>query len=252
MERDDHASPVTRKQLPVNPVLLILFVLAVSSLTILLFAIRSPTQNPPSNTPMPMGVGLNGQGNFHTERAFQERIEPVLITLQERDDDARQRAIAIIQCHFDRAKSGASAFADAIIGPLNSVKTTWLAGKGVFERWWYKDPKMQPVANHVRWNYEQNVTSGPKIRDAVVDSINQLERDFRANRNDAIQAIASSLKAGQLPVNIDSRELDKFCQQEVDTTIASVNSKYVAEKAAEIQRRVLLSAPPPLLWWKRR
>jgi hypothetical protein len=48
-----------------------------------------------------MGVSLNDQinGNFIAETAFQERIEPVLIALQERDDDARQRAIAVIGHH---------------------------------------------------------------------------------------------------------------------------------------------------------
>jgi len=190
------------------------------------------------NGPAAMGIAAStaaaAQSKFDARGVFSARVEPVLLQLQARDDEACQRAIAVIHGHFDHARSGAPAFAAAIIGPLNSIKTTWLAGKGVFERWWFDDQTIEPVADHVNWNYEQNVTSGPKIRDAILASIQQLEQEFRANRNDAIQAIQTSLEAANFPVAIDvnQSELDEFCQTEFETAMAAVNDNHIAEKAA--------------------
>jgi hypothetical protein len=86
----------------------------------------------------------------------------------------------------------------------------------------------------VRWNYEQHVTSGPKIKEAILTAISQLEQDFRANRNEALQAIGSSLRAANLPasVEVDQKQLDEFCQQEFEAAMANVNTDHVAEKAA--------------------
>jgi hypothetical protein len=65
-------------------------------------------------------------------------------------------------------------------------------------------------------------------------SVRQLEQDFRANRNEALQAMNSSLHAANLPaaVDIDQRQLDEFCQQQFEAALQRVNTDHVAEKAA--------------------
>jgi hypothetical protein len=220
-----------------NPVLLFVIAICLVSIAILIASMWQSKTVAPSG-PATIGIVPSTtsapQPKFDAQGVFSARVKPVLEQLQARDDESCRRAIAVIHAQFDHARSGAPAFAAAIIGPLNSIKTTWLGGKGVFERWWYKDPTIQPVADHVNWNYEQNVTSGPKIKDAILASIQQLEQDFRANRNEAIQAIHTSLEAADLPVAIDvnQNELDEFCQREFEAAMAGVNDNHVAEKAA--------------------
>ena len=237
MDNLDYGSPAHKAGWP-NPLLLFVIAICLVSIVVLLASMRQSKTLVP-NSPAAIGIAPStstaAQSKFDAPGVFSARVEPVLLQLQAQDDESCQRAIAVIHAHFDHARSGAPAFAAAIIGPLNSIKTTWLAGKGVFERWWYDDQTIQPVADHVNWNYEQNVTSGPKIRDAILASIQQLEQEFRANRNDAIQAIHTSLESADLPVAIDvnQSELDKFCQTEFETAMAGVNDNHVAEKAAE-------------------
>jgi len=227
----------TRKAGRTNLLLLSILVIASVSIIVLCVSMRqykTVTPNGPAAIGIAPSTTSTPQTKFDAQAVFSARVEPVIQQLQAQDDEACQRAIAVIHGHFDHARSGASAFAAAIIGPLNGIKTTWLAGKGVFERWWYKDPQIQPVANHVRWNYEQNVTSGPKIRDAILTSIQQLEQDFRANRNEAIQRIGTSLNAADLPVAIElnQNDLDNFCEAEFQAAMAGINDNHVAEKAA--------------------
>lgn len=214
-----------------------IFAVAMIAITVLVRSMRQgATPTPATNIPMGLSPSILPAGvkGFDSLAVFAERIEPVLRCLEERNNDAARRAVDKIHEHFKHARSGAPEFAESIIGPLDAVKTTYLASKGVFFRWRYEDPKIQPVADHVRWNYEQHVTSGPKMRDAILEAISGLEQDFRANRNEAIQAIVSSLHAANLPaaVEIDQKKLDDFCQREFESAIAKVNTDHVAEKAA--------------------
>jgi len=222
------------------PVYAVLGIAVVSNVILYVSISQTPAQPPPSAGPTgitALTTAINSNNNkpkFDAMAVFNERVQPVLEQLHMRDVGACQRAIARIHAHFDAARGGAPRFADAIIGPLNGVKTTWLAGKGTFERWWYDDSTIQPVADHVRWNYEQNITSGPKIRDAIVDSIRQLEQDFRVNRNESLQAIQSNLSAADLPaaIEIDQKQLDEFSQQQFESAIEDINRDRVAEVAA--------------------
>jgi len=226
---------LTRYVKSINPILLVVFCLAVLSLIVLILS-AAANKSAISQTPIPTGMTIDSPSasSIDCNKIFEERIEPVLEQLRKKNDNACDQAIAIIHSHFDTARSGAPVFADSIIGPLNSIKTTWLAGKGLFERWWYNDPRIQPVVDHVRWNYEQHVTSGPRIRDAILSATEQLETDFQANRNEAIQAIGSSLKAANFPVRIkiNQVQLDDDCQEEVERAITDINGHQVAEHAA--------------------
>jgi hypothetical protein len=237
MENLDYGRSPYKAKRP-NPFpLYILLAVALLSIAVLFVSIRQNRTNVPS-AGAPIGISPSttsaSQPKFDAQGVFSAHVEPVLRQLHAQDDEACQRAIALIHGHFGDAKSGAPAFAAAIIGPLNGIKTTWLASKGVFERWWYEDPQIQPVADHVRWNYEQNVTSGPKIRDVILASIQQLQQDFSANRNEAIQAIGTNIKAADLPVaiNVNQSELDEFCEREFEVAMAGVNNNHIAEKAA--------------------
>ena len=188
-----------------------------------------------SNAPLPApSSDASPARKFDSAKAFDECVAPVLNELQQSNAEAVTRAITNIHTQFDNARHGAPQFAQSIIGPLNGIKTAYLAGKGKLERWWYKDPQIQPVLNHLRWNYEQHVTSGPKIRNNVLASVMRLEQDFRANRNQALQKIHSSIRIANLPTSaqIDRNQLDEYCQAEFLQAIQNINAEHLAGKDA--------------------
>jgi hypothetical protein len=214
-----------------------LFAIAIIAIIVLALSMRQHAGSTPAAKEP---TGLNpltpaaDVERFDSAAVFAERVQPVLSGLRQKNAEASGRAVARIRMHFDGAKSGAPGFAKSIIGPLDASKTTYLAAKGTFLRWWYEDPTIQPVAAHVTWNYEQHVTSGPKIRDAIIAAVTQLEQDLRANRNEALQAISSSLRATNLTpsIEIEPDQLSQFCQREFEAAIGQVNSNGVAENAA--------------------
>jgi hypothetical protein len=216
-----------------------LLIIAVSVVAVTLIKVSLRSASGPSALPsLPIGVSaVAGPGTapkFDADEAFASSVYPSLEKLRQRNQEAVLRTVARIHAHFEMARSGVPAFADAIVGPLNGIKTAYLAGEGLWDHWWYHEPANQPVADHVRWNYEQHVTSGPKIRDAILQSVEELEQDFRANRNQTLQEIGSNLRAAQLPatVNIDQKQLDEFCEQEFAEEMHSINRKHVAEDSA--------------------
>jgi hypothetical protein len=214
-----------------------LFAVAMLAITLLMGSMKQST-SPVPVTKVPLGITPAAMPaaaeRFDSAAVFAERVEPALRQLRENNKRASDRAIARIRGHFAIARDGAPAFAESIIGPLDAVKTTYLAGKGGLLRWWSKDRTRQPVADHVRWNYEQHVTCGPRIKEVILAAIVQLEQDFRASRNEALQTIGSTLRAANLPVSIDidERMLDAYCQREFEAAIVSINASHVAEKAA--------------------
>lgn len=210
-------------------------VLALSLLAmgVLRLSMQSPA---PAPTPQPqsMGVNVSAVEKFDATAVFAARVEPAIAVMQQKNDQAVARAVDKLRGHFRHARGGAPEFAASIVGPLDAMKTTYLAGKGLTQRWWYEDPRYQPVANHVKWNYELNVTSGDRIRDNILGAIMQLEMDFRANRNEALQTIGSNLRTAHLPtaITVDEKQLDAFCQQQFEQAVAQVNQNHVAENAA--------------------
>lgn len=239
METLDYAgSPARPRQR--NPLRILLWIILIAALISIGILILSMSQEGTMVASHLAPVGLRpaietgSATKFDVNAVLNERVEPALQVLQKRNSEAVQRAIAKIHGHFDSARKGAPDFAESIIGPFDATKTTYLAGKGMVLRWWYHDSRIQPVADHVRWNYEQHVTSGPKIRDAILGAIAELEQELRADRNEALQAIGSSLQAAHLPasVEIDEKQLDEYCQHEFEASIAGANTDHIAEKAA--------------------
>ncbi len=220
--------------------LVLLAVLLVTLLSMLVLAVSmlqdKPTPAPPARAPQPVATvaTVSSAPKVDVNAVLALKVDPVLEQLQKSDDDACEKAEAVIKQHFNAARDGAPRFAKAIIGPLNGIKTTWLAGKGVVQRRYYHDPSINPVGAHVRWNYEQDVTSGDKIRHAIEASMDQLKEDFRANRNKAIHSISRNLKSKDLPanININRDQLDQMCQTAFETAMADVNGNHIAEKAA--------------------
>lgn len=212
-------------------------ILAITAGILLLLSLPTAKQAAPQVTPTP-SIGVQPATvlapRFDAALVFIERVQPVLVTLDKENALAVDRAIAGIRSHFETARRGSPEFAESIIGPLDSVKTIWLKGKDVSKNWWNENDASSDLRNHVTWNYEHNVTSGTKMRDAVLAAIQQLEEDFRANRNRALQAIASSLSAASLQVEIqvDEKQLDEFCQHQFDKALEQIHANYTAEKAA--------------------
>lgn len=195
---------------------------------------KHPTTQPTPTPPIGVQPATLPQRRFDVAIVFTERVQPVLAQLDIDNAQAVDRAIVNVRGHFETARSGSPEFAESIIGPLDSVKTIWLKGKDVFKNWWNESDASTDLRKHVTWNYEQKVTSGAKMRDALLAAIQQLEEDFRANRNRALQAIASSLSAASLPVaiEVDEKQLDEFCQHQFDKALEMIHANYIAEKAA--------------------
>ena len=171
---------------------------------------------------------------FDADQVFGRSVRPHLESLKLDNLAARDRARRTIDAHFDHARAGADVFARSIIGPLDSMKTLYLMGKGGTTRWWREDKSINPVRNHVAWNYQKHVTSGPKLEAVVKAALVQFEADLRANRNHTLQSINRDLAAEELPVAvvIDEKALAARCDAEVRDAIVMLTSDRVAENAA--------------------
>ena len=171
---------------------------------------------------------------FDVEKVHQSSVRPHLEMLLERNAAARDRARAVVDAHFDQARAGADTFARSIIGPFDSMKTLYLMGKGATLRKWHRDRSIDKVRDHVAWNYQQHVTSGPKMEAAIKSALRQFEADVRANRNIALQSIRRDLDAGQLPVVviIDEEKLSARCDAEARAAVAKLMSQNLAQEAA--------------------
>jgi hypothetical protein len=212
-----------------------LLVVSMAAMLVLAVSIRStPAAPAPTTTPQPTGLKVSTGPKFDASAVFAARVAPAMQLMQQKNDQAAARAVDKIHGHFRHARGGAPEFAASIVGPLDAIKTTYLAGKGATQRWWHEDPRYQPVANHVKWNYELNVTSGDRIRDNIMAAVMMLEMEFRANRNEALQSIGSNLRTANLPtaIAVDEKQLDAFCQQQFELAVANVNQNHVAENAA--------------------
>ena len=171
---------------------------------------------------------------FDVEKVRDARVRPHLENLRADNAAARDRARAAVNAHFDHARAGADDFARAIIGPLDSMKTLYLMGKGATLRKWKRDRSIDKVRDHVAWNYQKHVTSGPKMEAAIRAALRQFEADVRANRNHALQAINRDLAAEALPVVvvIDEQKLGERCDAEARSAVAALMSQNVAQDAA--------------------
>jgi hypothetical protein len=171
---------------------------------------------------------------FNVDQVRDASVRPHLDALAQRNGAARDRARAAVGAHFDQARAGADDFARAIVGPFDSMKTIYLMGKGVVARRKYRDPRIDKVRDHVAWNYQKHVTSGPQIEAAIRFALANFEADLRANRNVALQSINRDLAAEQLPVVvvIDEEKLAERCDAEVRAAVAHLMAEGVARDQA--------------------
>ena len=139
---------------------------------------RLPT-TPPSKPAMgELGITpTTTPAKFDSTAVFDSQVRPVLATMATRNREAADRALAAIHNHFKNARLGVPGFAESIIGPLDNFKSLYLGSKGYVERWWYERDDLQPMADHVQWNYENHVTSGPKMKAAITAAMEQFQQD---------------------------------------------------------------------------
>ena len=156
---------------------------------------RLPTTPPSEPAMSELGITPTTRpAKFDSTAVFDSQIRPVLATMETRNREAAGRALAAIHNHFKNARLGVPDFAESISGPLDNFKSLYLGSKGYVERWWYERDDLQPMADHVQWNYENHVTSGPKMKVAITAAMERFQRDVRANRNEAIQAINANIQ----------------------------------------------------------
>ena len=194
----------------------------------------------PAAAPAELGVSASTQPYgpppplFDVQQVHDASVRPHLIALAERNEAAAKRARDAVGAHFDQARAGAPDFARSIVGPLDSVKTIYLMGKGVALRKWYRDRRIDKVRDHVAWNYKRHVTSGPHIEAVVRAALANFEADLRANRNAALQSINRDIAADELPVVIviDEEKLAARCDAEVNAAVATLMAQGVARDAA--------------------
>ena len=189
---------------------------------------------PPAAPEAPEPLLMPPPPRFDVAKVQASSVRPHLEALRVENAAARSRAQARVRSHFRQADAGAAKFAAAVIGPLDAVKTLYLAGKGGIRRWRHKDRRLDPLRDHVAWNYQEHVTSGAKIEAVVRHALVQFESDLRANRNRAVQSITQDLAAEELAVTIaiDREKLAAACDAEVRAAVAQLMSDRVAERAA--------------------
>jgi hypothetical protein len=189
---------------------------------------------PPAPATQPTVLLMPPPPRFDVAKVRAASVRPHLEAMKLDNATARGRAEAMVRAHFAQAHAGAGIFAGEIIGPLDGIKSLYLAGKGGAGRWWREDSNYDPLRAHVAWNYEQHVTSGPKIERAIRDALAQFDADLRANRNHALQAIARDLSADTLAVKIalDPHKLGASCDAQVRHAVAQLMAQNVAEGAA--------------------
>ena len=189
---------------------------------------------PPAPATQPTALLMPPPPRFDVAKVTATSVRPHLEALKLDNATARGRAEAVVRAHFAQAGAGAKTFAGEIIGPLDGIKSLYLAGKGGAGRWWREDPRYDPLRAHVAWNYEKHVTSGPKIERAIRDALAQFDADLRANRNHALQSIARDLSADTLAmkITIDPAKLGESCDAQVQHAVALLMAQNVAEGAA--------------------
>jgi len=189
---------------------------------------------PPAPATQPTALLMPPPPRFNVAKVQAAAVRPHLETLKYDNAIARNRAEAMVRAHFAQAGAGAAEFANEIIGPLDGIKSLYLVSKGGALRWWREDGGYDPLRAHVAWNYEQHVTSGPKIERAIRAALAQFETDLRANRNVALQAIARDLSADTLAIKItiDPDKLNASCDAQVRYAVAQLMAQNVAENAA--------------------
>src|SRR5688500_17193119 len=119
--------------------------------------VLSPAAPPPPVTkPVDLGVTAPAAAApaqpaplFDAQQVHARSVRPHLESLKLDNLAARDRARRSIEAHFDHARAGAEPFARSIIGPLDSMKTLYLMGKGGSKRWWKQDNSINPVREHV-------------------------------------------------------------------------------------------------------
>jgi hypothetical protein len=201
------------------------------------------TVTPPPST-QPTALLFPPPPRFDVAKVRAGSVRPHLEALKLESAAARDRAETMVRAHFAQASAGAPKFAGEIIGPLDGIKSLYLVTKGGALRWWREDPSFDPLRAHVAWNYEQHVTSGPKIEKVIRDALAQFEADLRANRNHAIQQIARELSAETLTVKIeiDPQKLAASCDAEVRHAVAQLMSQQLAESTAVESAAIIVAA----------
>lgn len=146
---------------------------------------------------------------------YQEKIDPLLDSYQQKNVEAAERAIATLQDHFASFHRGIDAFTEDATSWGTRFKVLGGMSKAWWDGWWNDQTDVDQVKQYMTEKFKEHVLSEDKLRTALHDAINQYRDDITANRNELMGQVKATLVTRDVPIDVTVKEGDfgRFADQ---------------------------------------
>lgn len=177
--------------------------------------------SPPGALPDFPSFEVTPQSSAAVNDFFNLSILPLIEEMEEKNKEAKERALASLHDQFDGFRRGTADFSEDITGwGRFGIAKNWTKDK--WDLWINDVENADNLTSYVNDKFRQHVLNEEQLQSAINDPLVQFTGDMIANQNELLAKIKTTLSSSALPpmIQIPEKEFNEFTKRLSEQFIA--------------------------------